>query len=224
MVNAFEIYTIGPKIIERFKDEGLISDAADIFALKKEDIQVLERFGEKSADNIIASIEAHKKVPLSKFIYALGILHVGEETAIDLAEYLGSLDKLKKASFEEFDAIPNIGSAVAKSIHEYFLDHRNLDYINRLLKNGVSIQHVAAGKKHVGPLAGKKVVVTGTLKDMSREEAKAAVRAAGGDWVSSVSKNTDYVVVGENPGSKAEKAKTLGIKILSEAEFLKMIS
>ncbi|TSA45724.1 NAD-dependent DNA ligase LigA, partial [bacterium] len=108
LVSAFEIYTIGPKIIERFKDEGLITDAADIFTLKKEEIAPLERFGEKSAENIIDSIEEHKKVTLAKFIYSLGILHVGEETAIDLAEKFGSLERLKKASFEDLDALPNV--------------------------------------------------------------------------------------------------------------------
>ncbi|MDP2933234.1 MAG: NAD-dependent DNA ligase LigA [bacterium] len=223
LVNAFEIYTIGPKIIERFKDEGLITDAADIFSLKKEDVQVLDRFGEKSAENIVKSIEEHKKVPLAKFIFALGILHVGEETAIDLAQHFGSLERLEKASLEETDAIPNIGGAVARSIYEYFKDKHNLDFIGRLIKNGVSIKYQVSGIKKSGLLFGKKVVVTGTLESMSREGAKEAVRKAGGDWVSSVSKNTDYVVVGENPGSKVEKAKSLGVKILDEKEFLKLI-
>lgn len=222
-VNAFEIYTIGPKIIERFKDEGLISDAADIFNLKKEDVQVMERFGEKSAENIINSIEEHKHVPLSKFIYALGILHVGEETAIDLAAHFGSLEKVMKAGFEEFDSIPNVGGAVAKSIYEYFADKHNLTFIGRLLKNGIRITSPEPRVKPAGPLAGKKVAVTGTLESLSREEAKAAVRAAGGDWVSSVSKNTDYVVVGNAPGSKAERAGKLGVKILDEQEFLKLL-
>ncbi|MEK9181089.1 MAG: NAD-dependent DNA ligase LigA [Patescibacteria group bacterium] len=222
LVNAFELYTIGPKIIERFKDEGLISDAADIFALKKEDIAGLERFGEKSAENIVNSIEEHKKVLFAKFIYSLGILHVGEETAIDLAARFGNLEELQKANFEEIDSIPNIGGAVAKSVYEYFRDKSNLAFIGRLLKNGLRIKREAVSSKQ-GPLAGKKVVVTGTLETLSREEAKAAVRSAGGDWVSSVSKNTDYVVVGENPGSKAEKAKSLGVKILNEKEFQKLL-
>jgi DNA ligase (NAD+) len=222
LVNAFEIYTIGPKIIERFKDEGLITDAADIFKLKKEDIAGLERFGEKSAENIINSIEEHKTISLAKFIYALGILHVGEETAIDLAEHFGSLEKLRTASFEEIDQIPNVGSAMAQSIYKYFQDERNLKFIQRLLDSVVRIKNQESRIKN-GPLAGKKIVVTGTLKSLSRDEAKDAVRKAGGDWVSSVSKNTDYVVVGENPGSKFEKAKKLGVKILEEKEFLRVI-
>jgi len=222
LVNAFEIYTIGPKIIELFKDEGLISDAADIFTLKKEDIEPLERFGEKSAENIIKSINDHKKISLAKFIYSLGILHVGEETAIDLAEHFGSIEKLQSAGFEEFDSIENIGGAVAKSIYNFFQDGHNLDFVRKLLKNGVQIAHQSSPKKS-GPLLGKKVVVTGTLESLSRDQAKEKIRAAGGDWVSSVSKNTDYVVVGSEPGSKAQKANSLGVKILSEAEFLKMI-
>jgi len=222
LVSAFEIYTIGPKIIERFKDEGLITDAADIFTLKKEEIAPLERFGEKSAENIIDSIEEHKKVTLAKFIYSLGILHVGEETAIDLAEKFGSLERLKKASFEDLDALPNVGGAVAKSVFEYFQDKQNLKFIEKLLDAGVKIKNQELRIKQ-GPLAGKKIVVTGTLETMSREEAKDAVRKAGGDWVSSVSKNTDYVVAGENPGSKADKARELGVKILDEQEFLKLI-
>jgi DNA ligase (NAD+) len=224
LVSAFEIYTIGPKIIERFKDEGLITDAADIFSLKKEDIQVLERFGEKSAENIITSINQHRQVPLAKFIFALGILHVGEETAIDLAAHFGNLEKLQQASYEEIDSIPNIGGAVARSIYEYFRNQHNLQFIQRLIKNGVNIKSQESRVKRKGALVGKKVVVTGTLEKLSREEAKDAIREAGGDWVSAVSKNTDFVVVGENPGSKYEKAKTLGVKILSEAEFLKLIS
>lgn len=221
-VNAYEIYTIGPKIIERFKDEGLITDAADIFNLKKEEIQGLDRFGEKSADNIIASIQQHKKVSLSKFIYALGILHVGEETAIDLAENFGSLEKLEKATFEQIDSIPNIGGAVAKSLHQFFQDKHNLEFVHKLLDAGVVITHDPIIKKKTA-LTGKKVVVTGTLESLSRDQAKDLVRKSGGDWVSSVSKNTDYVVVGSEPGSKADKANALGVKILDEKEFLKLL-
>lgn len=222
LVNAFEIYSVGPKIIERFKDEGLITDAADIFSLRKEDVQVLERFGEKSAENIIASIEEHKKVSFAKFIYGLGIPHVGEETAIDLAQHFGNLKKLQQAELVEIDAIPNIGGAVAGSVYDYFREKNNLAFIDQLLKNGVRIISQEARIK-TGALTGRKVVVTGTLETLSREEAKEAVRAVGGDWVSSVSKNTDYVVVGSEPGSKVEKAKSLGVKILNEKEFLKLI-
>ena len=148
---------------------------------------------------------------------------MGEETAIDLAEHFGSVEKLAQSSEEEVDTIPNIGGAVAHSVHDYFADKQNFRFIESLKKNGVRIRKQVTSSKKQGSLAGKKVVVTGTLESMSRDEAKATVRTAGGDWVSSVSKNTDYVVVGENPGSKADKARKLGVKILSEKEFLRLI-
>ena len=148
---------------------------------------------------------------------------MGEETAIDLAEHFGSLDKLMHASFEEIDVIPNIGNAVAKSAYQYFRDKHNLDFINRLIKNGVAIEKQEVRIKKQGPLGAKKIVVTGTLKTMSREQVKAAVRNAGGDWTSTVSKNTDYIVVGSEPGSKYETAKNLGVKTLDEKAFLKLI-
>jgi len=220
---AFDMEGVGPKILEKFFEEGLIRGPEDLFTLTPGDIAPLERLAEKSAANIYESIQSKKIVTLPRFVYALGMLHVGEETAIDLAEHFGSIEKIERASFEEIDAIPNIGSAVAKSIRDYFKDRKNLEYIKKLEDNGVVIEKQKTLIKKSGKLAGKKLVVTGTLDSMSRDEAKAAVRAAGGDWVSSVSKNTDYVVVGAEPGSKAEKAKTLGVKILSEKEFLKLI-
>ena len=197
--------------MERFKDEGIISDVVDLFHLKIEDIQSLERFGEKSAENIINSIQEHKKITLPKFIYALGISHVGEETGFDLAQRFGSIEKLMNASTEEINAIPNIGGVVAKSVSDWFANKANKDLVKNLIKAGIKIETI---KIKTTPLTGKSVVVTGSLDSMSRDEAKEAVREAGGDWVGSVSKNTDYVVVGDSPGSKADKAEKLGIKIL----------
>jgi DNA ligase (NAD+) len=219
-VSAFDIYTVGPKVLERFKDEGLISDVVDLFYLKKEDIQSLERFGEKSAENIVNSIQAHKKITLAKFIYALGIPHVGEETGFDLAQRFGSVEKLMEASIDEINAIPNIGEVMAKSLHDWFGLRANKELVRNLIKAGIKIETI---KIKNTPLTGKSVVVTGSLDSMSRDEAKEAVRVAGGDWVSSVSKNTDFVVVGDSPGSKAAKAEKLGIKMLNEKEFLKLL-
>lgn len=219
-VSAFNIYTIGPRILQRFKDEGLISSVVDLFYLKKEDIQSLERFGEKSAENIVNSIQEHKKITLPDFIHSLGIAHVGEETAFDLAQRFGSIEKIMKADQAEINAIPNIGEIVADSVHSWFAKKSNQDLVNNLIKAGIKIENV---KIKTTPLSGKSIVVTGTLDSLSREEAKAAVREAGGDWVSSVSKNTDYVVVGDSPGSKADKAEKLGVKILDEKEFLKLL-
>ncbi|PIR97346.1 MAG: NAD-dependent DNA ligase LigA [Candidatus Doudnabacteria bacterium CG10_big_fil_rev_8_21_14_0_10_41_10] len=219
---AFNMEGVGPKILEKFFEEGLIRGPEDLFKLTPGDISSLERFEEKSTQNIFSSIQSSKEITLSRFIYALGILHVGEETAIDLAKHFGSLEKLQRASYEDLDHIENIGPAVAKSIYEYFSDKQNQKYIEDLLKAGVRVESEKRKAKSE-KLKGLKILITGTLETMSRDEAKAVVRSAGGDWISSVSKNTDFVVVGENPGSKAEKAKKLDVKILSEKEFLNLL-
>lgn len=219
-VNAFEIYEIGPKILERLKDEGLISDSADLFTLEKSDLSGLERFGEKSADNIISSIEAHKKVLFWRFIYSLGIIHVGEETSRDLANHFGTLDKLMLADEEEINNIENIGPVVSRSIYEFFRDKTNIKFINKLLENGVSIHHE---KSKNNKWSGQTFVLTGTLTSMPREEAKKKIVENGGKVSGSVSPKTSYVITGENPGSKYTDAKKLGVKIISEDEFLKLI-
>jgi len=219
---AFDIVNLGPKIIDRFIEEGFISSPVDIFKLKKEDIVSLFRFGEKSAENIISAIEKAKEIPLARFIYALGIRYVGEQTAIDLANHFGSIEKLKKAPLSEISSIFNIGERVAKSIYDWFRNEKNLELIKGLKKAGVKILPPQKREKEE-KLKGLKFVFTGTLKSMTREEAKEKVRDLGGEVVGSVSKNVDYVIVGENPGSKYEKAKKLGVKTTSEEEFLKMI-
>jgi DNA ligase (NAD+) len=220
-ISSFEIYELGPKILRRFKDEGLITDAADIFTLTKEDISGLERFGEKSAENIIKEIKLKKKIPLAKFLWALGILHVGEETARDLAINFGTLDKLIKTKIEEINEIENIGPAVSESLYNYFRDKNNLLFIDKLLKNGVIIEK--AEKIKEGKFTGLNFVLTGTLSQMSRELAKEKIISLGGKVSSSVSKNTSYVVAGEEAGSKLKNAQKLGIKIIDEKEFLDMI-
>jgi DNA ligase (NAD+) len=219
-VNIFEIYEIGPKILDRLKDEGLISDSADLFTLEKSDLSGLERFGEKSADNIVSSIQSHKKVLLWRFIYALGIIHVGEQTAQDLADHFETLDKLIMAGIEEINNIENIGPIVSESIVGYFKDKSNINFINKLLKNGVSPYHQKPNSKK---LSRKTFVLTGTLGTMSREDAKKKIIANGGKVASSVSTSTSYVVAGDKPGSKYDDAQKLEVKILSESEFLKII-
>ncbi len=219
-VNVLEIYTVGPKILDRFQEEGLISDAADLFTLKRADIEGLERFGEKSAENIIKSIQEHCQVKLSKFIYALGILHVGEQTAEDLAMHFGSLEKIMDASLEEINNIENVGDVVAKSVFEFFRKKENAKFINKLLDNGIKIHHE---KKQQGKLTGKTFVITGSLGTMSRDEAKAKIKAQGGKVTESVSKQTSYVVVGSEPGSKLAKAKKLEVKVLDEKSFLDIL-
>jgi DNA ligase (NAD+) len=222
-VQVLEIYEIGPKILDRFQEEGLISDAADIFALTENYIKDLDRFGEKSAANIIASINQHRKVLLPRFIYSLGILHVGEQTAEDLAQTFGSLEKLMNASFEELNNIENVGDVVAKSVYEYFRNKDNLKFVDKLKKNGVVVEsnkQTAVSSK----LKGQTFVITGTLETMSRDEAKKRIKEFGGKVTESVSGQTSYVVVGKEPGSKKEKALKLGIKILNEDAFLQILS
>ncbi|MBN1778994.1 MAG: NAD-dependent DNA ligase LigA [Candidatus Buchananbacteria bacterium] len=219
---AFDIDGLGGKIIEQLMAESLVKDQADIFSLKREDLLPLERFAEKSADNLIEAINQAKEITLGRFLYALGIQHVGEQTAIELAKKFGSLEKIKKATRQDFEAIEDIGPVVAKSVYQYFSQPKNLDLLNRIVGHGVRIKNyqptVVGGK-----LAGKKLLVTGTLEKLSREQAKEAIRKAGGDWVSAVSKNLDYLVVGQNPGSKYQKAKSLGINIINEKEFLALV-
>jgi len=220
-VSVFGIYELGPKILRRFKDEGLITDASDVFTLQKEDIAPLERFGEKSAENIIAEINLKKKIPLSRFLWALGILHVGEETARDLASEFGTLEKIISATQEEMNEIENIGPAVSKSLHEFFKDKHNLDFIEKLKNNGVVIEK--ADKKKIGKFSGMTFVLTGALSAMSRELAKEKILNLRGKVSGSVSKNTSYVVAGSDSGSKLTNAQKLGVKVLTEQEFLKMI-
>jgi DNA ligase (NAD+) len=223
-VSVFDIYELGPKVLRRFKDEGLITDAADIFSLDKGDIASLERFGEKSAENIVEEIKNKKKIPLSRFLWALGILHVGEETARDLAQHFGTLEKIilsARQDLSEIDSIENIGPAVTKSVLQFFQDKNNLHFIEKLKENGVVIERVEKVKG--GKFEGLTFVLTGTLSTMSREIAKEKILKLGGKVSGSVSKNTSYVVVGEDAGSKLKDAEKLGVKTLSEIDFSKML-
>jgi DNA ligase (NAD+) len=220
--NAFNIVGVGPKIIDRFLDEGLIKDAADLFSLKEEDIQHLERFAEKSAANIISSIQSKKEIKLERFLFGLGILQVGEETAIDLAKNFPSSEKIKKSSIEELKKIQDVGPKVAESIYKWFREKRNLEFLEKLKKAGITI--ISSKSEARNPkLTGKIFVLTGELESMTRDEAKEKIRELGGEISSSVSKNTDWVVAGFEPGSKFDKAQKLRVRILSEKEFLKII-
>ena len=225
-VNAFEIMAVGPKILDRFKADGLISDAADLFYIEKDDVAGMERFGDKSAENIVKSIQDHRHVSLARFIYALGILHVGEQTSEDLADRFGTLDALMDAGVEEIASVENVGGVVAESVHSWFRAKENIRFVKKLLKSGVVIaaQSAAAVKaKSSGKFAGKTFVLTGTLDSMSRDEAKAKIKALGGKVAGSVSKLTDFVVAGADAGSKLNKAEEIGVKVLDEKGFLKMI-
>ncbi|OGG39630.1 hypothetical protein A2127_02165 [Candidatus Jorgensenbacteria bacterium GWC1_48_12] len=231
---ALDIRGLGPKVIDRFLDEGLISDAADIFALEKGNIAVLPRFGEKSAENIVREINEKKNVPPSRFLYALGTLHVGGETAgllaqeISNSEFLISkpthvLKAFQKLSLDDLQTIPDIGPKVAESIHNWFRESRNVKLLEKLDKVGVKIiSHKSSVVSH--KLRGKTFVLTGTLESMSRDEAKEKIRAFGGDISESVSKKTGYVVAGSEPGSKLEKARKLGVKVIDEKQFLEVLT
>lgn len=218
---AFDIDGLGPKIVDHLLDEGLVSDPADLFLLKEADIKPLERFAEKSAENLVRSIQSKKEIELHSFIYALGMPHVGEETAIDLTRYFGTLEKLDKTTLEHLKSIQNIGPVVAESIFNWFREKGNRDLVKKLLLLGVKI------KTHKLPpanrqLKGKIFVLTGGLKSMTRDKAKEKIRGLGGEISESVSKKTDYVIVGSEAGSKLEKANKLAVKTINEKEFIKL--
>lgn len=219
---AFNIDGLGPKIIDKLLDEGLLQTPADLFELKEGDLVVLERFAEKSAENLVKSIAEKKEIILARFIYALGISNVGEETAIDLANHFHTLHKIKNAKLEEFDEILDIGPVVAKSIFEWFSDKENLKYLEKL-ESKLKIVNPVIRPGAVAKLKNLTFVLTGTLENMTRDEARAKIREFGGNVSESVSSKTSFVVEGKEAGSKAEKAKKLGVKILSEKEFLEML-
>jgi len=219
---AFDITGLGPKIIDRLIEEGLAQDPSDLFELKEGDISPLERFAKKSAQNLIEAIQSRKKISLARFIFALGIRNAGEETALDLARYFGSLENLKKTSLEKLEKIMDIGPIVARSIYDWFHQKRNLEFLDRLKRVGIEIEILKIRAKKL-KLKGLTFVLTGGLQTMTKDEAKAKIRELGGEISESVSKKTDYVVVGKEPGSKYEKAKKLSLKIIPEKEFLKLI-
>ncbi len=220
---AFDIEGLGDKIIEQLMNEGLVSDPADLFKLTEGDLVPLERFAAKSAANLVAALKTGKHISFPRFIYALGIKHVGEETAIDLAKNFGSVESLQHATLEQLQSIRDIGGVVAKSVHEWFRDKENVKFLQNLKKAGVKIKSEKREAKSE-KLRGKTFVFTGELGRFTRDEARDKVRELGGESASSVSKSTAYVVIGSDPGSKYEKAKKLGVKILNEKEFLKLIS
>jgi len=232
---GFNIEGLGPKIIERFMDEGLVSDAADIFELEKGDIESLSRFGKKSAENIISEIASKKELPVEKLIYAFGIKHVGEETARTLAGALKATSVItpsdifsffKSLTVEELQEMPDIGPKVAEAIREWFGQEKNKALACKLTEMGVKARVSSAGGKTTksrSKLAGKFFVLTGTLLSLTRGEAEDAIRKKGGEISELVSRKTHYVVAGDNPGSKYKKAIELGILLLSEDEFKKLL-
>jgi len=217
---GMDIEGLGPKIIEQLIKEGLIKHEGDLYKITEDDLKPLERFAEKSAENLVESIKNSKKVPLGRFIYALGILNVGEETAYDLASRFGTLEKIESVSLDELEKVQDIGFVVAKSIFNYFRDHRNLEKIKDLIDSGVRIE---AQKQIKSQIKGLTFVITGGLKGYSREGAKQAIRERRGEVHETVTKDTDYVILGSEPGSKYDKAKRLGTKIITEEQFKNLL-
>ena len=212
---------MGDALVNQLTERGLVKNVADIYKITKADLLQLERMGDKSAQNVLNEIEASKKLPLQRVIYGLGIRFVGERTAEFLAEHFGSMDALVNASQEELQEVNEVGPRIAQSIVEFFQERRNRELVHQLQTAGLSF---TGNKKQRGTkLAGKTFVLTGTLARYTRDEAKKMIEDAGGKVASSVSKKTDYVVAGADAGSKLDKAKELGVKVVDEKEMEKLL-
>lgn len=221
--DAMDIEGMGVAITDQLVDKALVKDYADIYYLKLDDIRRLDRMAEKSAANLLEAIEKSKASDLNRLIYALGIRHVGERSAWVLASHFGSIDKLSKAGIDELTKIREIGPVMAESINNFFSNKENLKILKRLSETNIRMSQPGIAAKAGGVFEGKSVVITGTLKNYSRTQAEEIIRKLGGNPSSSVSKNTYVVVAGEEPGSKLEKAKSLGVRVISEEDFVKMV-
>jgi DNA ligase (NAD+) len=213
---------MGEALVDQLVGKGLVKNVADLYALKLDDLMDLERMGKKSAEKLLANIDASRRAPLPRILNGLGIPFVGERTAQFLAEQFGDLDKIAAADEEELQKADEVGPKVSHSIHQFFHEKHNLALVERLGKAGFTFTH-AVKKRTGGPLAGMTLVLTGTLPNLSRDEAKQRIEAAGGKVAGSVSKKTSYVVAGEEAGSKLDKARELGIAVIDEAGLLAMI-
>jgi len=221
---AMDIDGLGDKLIEQLVDEELIHDISDIYSLKESSVINLERMAEKSAKNLIESIDASKKTTLAKFVFALGIREVGETTALTLANYFGNLDAIMNSNDDELISIPDIGPVVVNSIQLFFNDIHNKKIIKKIQKAGVNWPDIEPIDTEQQTLSGKTFVITGTLTKYSRQDAKAALQARGAKVAGSVSKKTDFLLYGDNAGSKYDKAVSLGVEVLDEVEFEKILS
>jgi DNA ligase (NAD+) len=220
--DQMDIENLGPALIEQLVDAGLVKNFADLYKLQKSDLLTLERMADKSASNVIEAIKESGTRSLWRFIAALGIRHIGSQSAQILADYFGSLDALMAADEEKLQSIEQIGPKVAESVYEYFHSERNVSVIKQLLAAGVKPQ-LPQKVKAKAVLAGKTIVATGELESFTRQQVEQAIRDAGGKVSSSVSKKTDFVLAGENAGSKLDKALKLGVEVISEKQFLEML-
>jgi len=212
--SVMNIDGMGDALVNQLTERRLVSNVADIYRITKDDLLKLERMGDKSAQNVLNEIEASKKLPLERVIYGLGIRFVGERTAEFLAEHFGSLDAIMKASEEELEQVNEVGPRIAQSIVEFFQEPRNRELVEQFRKAGLTLK---GKKKERGTrLAGQTFVLTGTLANYSRDQAKKMIEDAGGRVASSVSNKTDYVIAGTDAGSKLDKARELGVKVVDE--------
>ena len=216
---------LGERIIEDFYNMDIIKTIPDIYNLKdkKEELIELEGFGNKSVNNLLDTIEKSKQSSLEKLLFAIGINGIGEKNAKVLAKKYHNMDNLMNATIEELTNIPDIGPILANSIYKFFKEEDNIELINHLKDIGINMNYLGAKTVENPNLLNKKIVVTGSLTKYTREEIQNLIELNGGKWSTSVTKNTDAVIVGENPGSKFDKAKELNIPIWSEEDFEKMI-
>ena len=219
---AMNIDGLGDALVDQLVDQKMVKDVADLYHLTHEQLANLDRMGDKSAQNLLDEIEGSKKAELARVVFSIGIRFVGERTAQFLADHFGSLDKLENATEEELCQVEEVGPKIAQSIVEYFAEKRNRDVLAKLKKSGLQFEQKQT-RKTGGALAGKQFVLTGTLPSLSRDEATKLIEDAGGRVTGSVSKKTDFVVVGSDAGSKLEKARTLGVKTIDEAELRKLL-
>ena len=221
---AMNIEGLGAKIIDHFFEKGMIKNISDIYQLDYDEIQKMEGFGEKSAENLKDAIELSKNTTLAKFIYALGIRNVGEATSKDIVKKLGTLDNVMKASIDDFLEINDVGPVVAQSLHQFFQEDENKVIINNIIEFGVKWDDQAQNVTNNQKLNQQTFVVTGTLENFSRDEIKELIENNGGKVSGSVSKKTSYVIIGDNPGSKADKAAELGVKIINEEQLMELLN
>jgi len=220
---AMDVDGLGEALVDQLVDGGLVRSVADIYKLTEEDLVKLERMGSKSAQNLLSEIDQSRKTNLARLIFALGIRFVGERTASILADHFESMDQLGEANPEELESVFEVGPKVAASIHTFFREPRNRELLDRLRAEGLRLTQEKKTTKDTS-LAGKTFVLTGTLEGYTREQAKEKIERAGGHVTGSVSKKTDYVVAGSEPGSKVEKARTLGVKVIDETELESLLS
>jgi DNA ligase (NAD+) len=220
---AMNIEGLGEKLVDQLVTAGLLGDVASIYDLKASDLVELERWGEKSAANLIEEIDRSKSNDASRLLFALGIRHVGEKAAKTLIGHFGSIDALAAASEEQLQAVDEVGPNTAAALRAWFAHPRHRDLIENLRRHGVRLDGQLQARAPEGAMSGKTVVITGTLSGISREEAAERLAAAGAKVAGSVSKKTDYVVVGESAGSKLEKAKALGVATVTWEEMLEIL-